>query len=74
MAAEGHEVASHTWDHKILTKITPAQIRDELERTDRAIERITGKRPTLMRPPQGGTDDTVTRHAASWASPKSCGA
>lgn len=61
MAAEGHEVASHTWDHKILTRITPAQIRDELERTDDAIQRITGKRPTLMRPPQGRTDDTVHR-------------
>ncbi|WP_405976819.1 polysaccharide deacetylase family protein [Streptomyces sp. NBC_00988] len=59
MAAEGHEVASHTWDHKILTRITPAQIRDELVRTDDAIERITGKRPTLMRPPQGRTDDEV---------------
>ncbi|MGR3868853.1 polysaccharide deacetylase family protein [Streptomyces graminifolii] len=59
MAAEGHEVASHTWDHRILTRITPAQIRDELERTDTAIERITGKRPTLMRPPQGRTNDTV---------------
>ncbi|MDV9174673.1 polysaccharide deacetylase family protein [Streptomyces sp. W16] len=59
MAAEGHEVASHTWDHKILTRITPAQIRGELERTDDAIERITGKKPTLMRPPQGRTDDTV---------------
>jgi peptidoglycan/xylan/chitin deacetylase (PgdA/CDA1 family) len=59
MAAEGHEVASHTWDHKILTRIPPAQIRDELERTDNAIERITGERPTLMRPPQGRTDDEV---------------
>ena len=59
MAAEGHEVASHTWDHRILTRITPAQIRDELVRTDDAIERITGKRPTLMRPPQGRTDDEV---------------
>jgi peptidoglycan/xylan/chitin deacetylase (PgdA/CDA1 family) len=61
MPAEGHEVASHTWDHKILTRITPAQIRDELQRTDDAIARITGKRPTLMRPPQGRTDDTVHR-------------
>ncbi|WOX15870.1 polysaccharide deacetylase family protein [Streptomyces sp. N50] len=59
MAAEGHEVASHTWDHKILTRISPAQIRDELVRTDDAIERITGRRPTLMRPPQGRTDDEV---------------
>ncbi|MFF4210451.1 polysaccharide deacetylase family protein [Streptomyces sp. NPDC001796] len=61
MAAEGHEVASHTWDHKILTQISPQQIRDELQRPDDAIEKLTGHRPTLMRPPQGRTDDTVHR-------------
>ncbi|MES5818770.1 polysaccharide deacetylase family protein [Streptomyces sp. RG80] len=59
MADEGHEVASHTWDHKILTKLTPAEIREELERPNREIERLTGQRPTLMRPPQGRTDDRV---------------
>ncbi|WP_236041253.1 polysaccharide deacetylase family protein [Streptomyces sp. Y2F8-2] len=61
MAAEGHEVASHTWDHKILTQISPQQIRDELQRPDDAIEKLTGHRPTLMRPPQGRTNDTVHR-------------
>ena len=59
MAAEGHEVASHTWDHKILTRIKPDEIREELERPNDAMERLTGHRPTLMRPPQGRTDDTV---------------
>ncbi|MEU5120863.1 polysaccharide deacetylase family protein [Streptomyces asoensis] len=59
MAAEGHEVASHTWDHKILTQLTPDGIREELRRPDDAIERLTGRRPTLMRPPQGRTDATV---------------
>ncbi|WP_228396426.1 polysaccharide deacetylase family protein [Streptomyces sp. RB17] len=59
MAAEGHEVASHTWDHKILTRISDAQIREELERPDDAIERLTGRKPTLMRPPQGRTDSDV---------------
>ncbi|MFI1167736.1 polysaccharide deacetylase family protein [Streptomyces sp. NPDC020801] len=59
MAAEGHEVASHTWDHKILTRISPAQIREELQRPNEAIERLTGRRPTLMRPPQGRTNATV---------------
>ncbi|MFF7467587.1 polysaccharide deacetylase family protein [Streptomyces sp. NPDC008092] len=61
MAAEGHEVASHTWDHKILTRISDRQIREELTRTDDAIERLTGHRPTLMRPPQGRTDADVHR-------------
>ncbi|MFJ9715544.1 polysaccharide deacetylase family protein [Streptomyces sp. NPDC101213] len=59
MAAEGHEVANHTWDHRILTELTPEEIREELERPNREIERLTGRRPTLMRPPQGRTDDTV---------------
>ncbi|MGW2045824.1 polysaccharide deacetylase family protein [Streptomyces sp. NPDC001858] len=59
MAAEGHEVASHTWEHKILTQITPEEIREELERPNDEIERLTGRRPTLMRPPQGRTDETV---------------
>ncbi|MHA5053151.1 polysaccharide deacetylase family protein [Streptomyces sp. SD15] len=59
MAAEGHEVASHTWDHKILTSLKPEEIREELERPNQEIERLTGQRPTLMRPPQGRTNDTV---------------
>ncbi|WP_328874654.1 polysaccharide deacetylase family protein [Streptomyces sp. NBC_00287] len=59
MADEGHEVASHTWDHKILTELEPEEIREELERPNEEIERLIGRRPTLMRPPQGRTDDTV---------------
>ncbi|MFI9625475.1 polysaccharide deacetylase family protein [Streptomyces sp. NPDC052042] len=60
LAAEGHEVGNHTWTHKILTDHEPAEIRTELERTQNAIARITGKKPRLMRPPQGRTDDTVS--------------
>ncbi|MER5720232.1 polysaccharide deacetylase family protein [Streptomyces sp. NPDC002132] len=59
MADEGHEVASHTWDHRILTELTPEEIRAELERPNAEIQRLTGRRPTLMRPPQGRTNDTV---------------
>ncbi|MEU1463916.1 polysaccharide deacetylase family protein [Streptomyces sp. NPDC005727] len=61
MAAEGHEVASHTWDHKILTRISDERIREELRRPNEEIERLTGHRPTLMRPPQGRTDADVHR-------------
>ncbi|WP_255953653.1 polysaccharide deacetylase family protein [Streptomyces odontomachi] len=59
MAAEGHEVASHTWDHRILTEIQPDEIRAELNRPSAAIARLTGHKPTLMRPPQGRTNKTV---------------
>ncbi|MET9055226.1 polysaccharide deacetylase family protein [Streptomyces rhizosphaericola] len=57
---EGHEVANHTWTHKILTDEEPEEIRAELEKTQEAIEEITGERPRLMRPPQGRTDDRVS--------------
>ncbi|MEU2294459.1 polysaccharide deacetylase family protein [Streptomyces bacillaris] len=57
---EGHEVANHTWTHKILTDEEPEEIRAELEKTQEAIEKITGERPRLMRPPQGRTDDQVS--------------
>lgn len=61
MAAEGHEVANHTWSHRILTDLDAKGIRTELARTQDAIEKVTGRRPTLMRPPQGRTDREVAR-------------
>ncbi|MEU6947943.1 polysaccharide deacetylase family protein [Streptomyces sp. NPDC046316] len=60
IADEGHEVANHTWTHRILTDLEADEVRGELSRTQDAIEKITGSRPTLMRPPQGRTDDTVS--------------
>ncbi|MFE5814521.1 polysaccharide deacetylase family protein [Streptomyces sp. NPDC056479] len=59
MADEGHEVANHTWDHKRLTELEADEIREEIDRPNKAIERLIGRRPTLMRPPQGRTNDTV---------------
>ncbi|MFD4170948.1 polysaccharide deacetylase family protein [Streptomyces albidoflavus] len=60
IAQEGHEVANHTWNHPRLTEIEPDEIREELTRTQKELARLTGSEPTLMRPPQGRTDDTVS--------------
>ncbi|MFE6164613.1 polysaccharide deacetylase family protein [Streptomyces sp. NPDC056486] len=59
MEDEGHEVANHTWSHKILTDVTPDAARRELRRTDEAIEKLIGHKPTLMRPPQGRTNPDI---------------
>ncbi|MET4926428.1 polysaccharide deacetylase family protein [Streptomyces sp. PSRA5] len=59
IADEGHEVANHTWSHGILTDLDRDAIREELARTQDAIAEITGRKPTLMRPPQGRTNDDV---------------
>lgn len=60
IADEGHEVANHTWSHGILTDLDRDGIREELARTQNAIAKITGHKPTLMRPPQGRTNGDVT--------------
>ncbi|WP_407551563.1 polysaccharide deacetylase family protein [Streptomyces sp. Pv4-95] len=59
--AEGHELANHTWSHQVLTDLAPEEARKELSRTQDAVESITGKKPRLMRPPQGRTDEEVSR-------------
>ncbi|GGU59181.1 deacetylase [Streptomyces albospinus] len=59
--AEGHELANHTWSHQILTKIKPDEARRELSRVQDAVRKITGKTPKLMRPPQGRTDEEVSK-------------
>ncbi len=50
---EGHEHGNHTDTHADLSVLTEEQVRDQLSRTDDAISSVTGRRPTLMRPPFG---------------------
>jgi peptidoglycan/xylan/chitin deacetylase (PgdA/CDA1 family) len=61
MAADGNVLGNHSWTHPRLTSLEPGQIRAELDRLDTAVERLTGTRPTLMRPPQGRTDKKVEK-------------
>jgi peptidoglycan/xylan/chitin deacetylase (PgdA/CDA1 family) len=56
MAAEGHEVANHSWSHPTLTKLGFESFRKQIENTNEAIAKATGKRPVLMRPPYGATN------------------
>ncbi|MEU9347891.1 polysaccharide deacetylase family protein [Streptomyces sp. NPDC048278] len=61
IAAEGQEIGNHTWTHPRLTDLDEAGARQELTRTQDAIERITGEKPVLMRPPEGRTDRKVAK-------------
>lgn len=54
MARRGHTIANHTYHHNpFLNFLGSGRLRDELLRTDAVIERATGSRPTLFRPPLG---------------------
>lgn len=53
IVAEGHEIASHTYTHRLLTKLSDDQVRQELDKTRDAIVKATGVQPRVMRPPYG---------------------
>lgn len=52
--AEGHEVGNHTHTHRLLSKLSDAEVRSELTRCRDAVSRAAGVQMRTMRPPYGG--------------------
>lgn len=61
IVAEGHEIANHTWSHPALTKLSASGVEREITRTTEVIQRVTGVRPTNMRPPYGATNARLNK-------------
>jgi peptidoglycan/xylan/chitin deacetylase (PgdA/CDA1 family) len=53
IAAEGHQIANHTWSHPNLRRLGARRIRAELERASEAIYEVTDDEPTAFRAPGG---------------------
>ena len=60
-SAAGMEVGNHSSNHSDLTKDTAATMTRDLTRTSDAINAVTGRDPTLLRPPYGARNRTVDR-------------
>lgn len=56
---EGHEIGNHSYDHSDLSKLDSASVKNQIDSTNKAVEKVTGKKPTLLRPPYGAYNDTV---------------
>jgi peptidoglycan-N-acetylglucosamine deacetylase len=54
----GHEIANHSWNHPLLSKMGEDSVRDQIDRTHVVIKQTTGVTPTLFRPPFGGFTPT----------------
>ena len=61
---EGHQIGSHTYLHKDLTKLDEAARAKEIEKNAALLEGLLGYRPTTLRPPGGFYDDAVRAAAA----------
>ena len=56
----GHVIANHTYSHPSNIDLdTQAQVIRELDRCEQVIERLTGSRAHLFRPPKGMVDGSV---------------
>lgn len=53
IAEAGHIVGNHSWSHPNLALTRPRLVREELLRTNEALEEITGKPVRYFRPPYG---------------------
>jgi peptidoglycan-N-acetylglucosamine deacetylase len=58
------EIGNHTYDHPHLKQIPEGRIREEIERTQKALLETTGRKAALFRPPYGEYDERVVRVAA----------
>ena len=54
VVAEGHEVGNHSYTHRLFSKMSDSELRQELTRTRDAIVRAAGVQPRTLRPPYGG--------------------
>ena len=48
---QGCEIGNHSFSHPMMSQMDEAQVKEEVETTSALIEKITGERPKLFRPP-----------------------
>ena len=61
----GHEILGHSWAHADLTRLSVANIQNDIVRTHQAIEAIIGTTPRLFRPPYGAINNNVRQAATN---------
>lgn len=65
MVNEGHVIGNHSYNHSNLPKLSDAEFRKQILRTDRLIESFTGYKPTFVRPPYGNINENQILWLAS---------
>lgn len=59
IAEEGHLIGNHTQSHKVLDRVAPATVRQQIADGQTAIQQVVGVRSKWFRPPGGGLSGTV---------------
>ena len=65
VAAAGHTIINHTWDHARLTALSPSRQQAEIARATDAIHAATGVHPRMFRAPYGAWSREALKYCAS---------
>ncbi len=55
----GHEIGNHSSTHPNMSKLSVEDMTKELKNSEEAIEKITGEKPTVFRPPFGDYSNSL---------------
>lgn len=55
----GCEIGNHTYEHKCLTRISEAEVKRQISKTNKNVKKVTGQTPVIMRPTGGATNTNV---------------
>lgn len=58
IAAQGHEIASHSYDHRLVSSLTRGELRSDLERSKKQLEDLTGTPVVGFRAPEFSVKST----------------
>ncbi len=64
MFDRGHEIASHGYDHRRVDKMSPDEFKKDIEKTQNAIFKVTGKQPLGFRAPEFSMNADMDKHFA----------
>lgn len=64
MASYGMEIGNHTYNHRILSRLSTENIKLEVEKTNDLIYDITGKYPTIFRPSYGQSSKKIRKSSS----------
>ncbi len=63
---DGHEIANHTYSHKVVTTLSPKELQEEVVKGHQALTEALQEPPLMIfRPPTGVFDDTAARIIAA---------
>ncbi len=61
IADMGHDVENHSDTHPYMTKLSEEELKSEITNCNEKIKELTGKCPTLLRPPYGDYNNQVVK-------------